>query len=443
MKKLVYAALIAPILLTGCSSISGIFSEKEKEKLPGERVSILELQRDLEPDSDALNAQGFVAPAPWRNEFWPQAGGYPNHAMANIDLNTGPLKKIWDTKIGEGASDDVPLIAQPVLVDGKIYALDTDSKLSSFAAKDGKKLWTTKVGDPKEKDSAIGGGVSYSRGQLYVTNGYNEILAVAPDTGKILWRARIPTPSRAAPTIVEDRVFVVTMDNRLLALSARDGSSLWQYTGITESTGLVGAASPAASRDIVVPAFSSGEVAALRIENGTVAWTENLAAINALGGLTGLSDIRGLPVIDKDLVIAISFGGRLVAIDSRTGTRVWQREIGSAQTPWVVGNHIFVTSTEGELVALGRDDGAIRWVYKLPRFTGKNNSGDAIEWTGPILAGGRLIVASTNGDVAEVTPEDGKLVRSWSVKNSVSITPFAAGGTLYILRDDGVLSAYQ
>src|SRR5690606_29173854 len=149
--------------------------------------------------------------------------------------------------------------------------------------------------------------------------GYDEILALNPETGAVIWRKDIPVPARAAPTVLDDRIFVTTLDNRLMALNAADGEVLWEYTGISESAGLVGAASPAAGREIVVPAFSSGEVLALRVENGALAWSENLSAFGALAGRLGsLSDIRGLPVIDKGLVIAVSFGGRLAAIDERT-----------------------------------------------------------------------------------------------------------------------------
>ena len=211
------------------------------------------------------------------------------------------------------------------------------------------------------------------------------------------------------------------------------------FCGISESAGLVGGASPAANSDIVVPVFSSGEITALRVENGSVAWSDSLSSVRGFGGLSSISDIQALPVIDKGVVIAMSFSGRLVAIDERTGNRVWQREIGGTETPWVAGNHIFVLSSENQLVALGRDTGSIRWVTELPRFDG----GDPVVLTGPVLAGGRLIVAGTDGVVFEVEPQSGKVLREWDAGSSVLIPPVVAGGTLYLLSEDGTLSAYR
>ncbi len=436
-------AFFALLLLTGCSTVDGMFDGDEPPPLEGERISVLELQKSLEPDDPDLEAQGLVTPAPWRNEFWPQAGGYPNHSMQNLELSSAPLNRAWEADIGEGMTDELPLTSQPVLVDNRIFTLDTDSKLSAFNAKTGEELWRTSVRDTKEDDPVIGGGIAFSSGALYVTSGYDEILAVNPANGKIIWRKRIAAPSRAAPTILDGRIFVTTLDNRLLALSAQDGSQLWEYVGLSESAALVGAASAAAGPDIVIPAFSSGEITALRVENGAVGWTDNLSNIRAIGGLASLSDIKALPVIDKGLVVAVSFSGRLAAIDERSGNRVWQREIGGSNTPWVAGNHIFVLTSDQQVVALGRDTGVIRWVTKLKRHDDPDSKSDPINWTGPILAGGRLLVFSDTGLIAELDPESGKLVRDWESGQSVTISPIVSGGMLYVLGNDGTLAAYK
>ena len=441
-KQLIFC-LCALIVLVSCSTVEDVFGDEKEAPLEGERISILELQRNLEPDSAALEGQGFIAPAAWRNEFWPQAGGYPNHAMQHLILEGKDLKLAWETKIGKGSTDKLPLTAQPIIVDGRIFTLDTDANLRAFDARNGEEVWEMDVRDPDEDDPVISGGISYSRGILYVTNGYDEMLMIKPQNGELIKRIPLPSPSRAAPTIMDSRVFVSTLDNRLIALDSETGQVLWEFSGITESAGLVGAASPAASREVVVPAFSSGEIFALRVENGSVAWSENLSSFKRTGGLAGISDIRGLPVIDKGLVVAISFGGKIAAIDERTGTRIWQREIGGSETPWIAGNHLFVISSENELVALGRDNGVIRWVTILPRYKDMADRKGPIFWTGPVLAGDRLILASTHGKVAEINPVDGKVMNEIDVDGTIRLSPVVAGNTLYLLSEDGTLMAYR
>ncbi len=424
------------IALSSCS----VFSDKnEIPPLKGERISVLELSQSLEPDDAALQAQGLITPAPWQNAFWPQSGGYPNHAMQNLALNEGELKKLWSADIGDGTTNDLPLTAQPVLVDGVIFTLDTDSNLSAFNAETGKQKWRAGVRDPDEDDPVISGGISYAAGILYVTNGYDELLAVRPHDGAIIWRKQIPEPSRAAPTILNGRLFVTTLDNRLLALNATTGALLWEYSALSESVSLVGAASAAANRDIVIPVFSSGEVSALRVENGSIAWSDNLSGIRKMGGLAGLSDIKALPIIDKGLVIVMSFNGKLVAIDERTGVRVWQREIGGSNTPWVAGNHLFVLTSNSELAALSRDTGAIAWVTTLA----KKVDGDPIFYSGPLMAGGRLMIIDTEGIISEFNPENGDVLRRWDTDKETALPPIVANGVLYVLAEDGSLTAYK
>lgn len=436
--------VLALVSLTACSAVEGVFESKEKKKLPGERISVLELQKQLEPEGQSLSDETLILPAAWKNEFWPQAGGYPNHSMQHLALGASPLKLQWKADIGMGTNDEIPLTASPVVVDGRIFAVDGFAVASAYDVKTGDRLWQVSVKNPDEDDIVIGGGIAYGAGKLYITNGYDEVLALKADTGEIIWRKDIPSPSRAAPTIMDDKLYVSTRDNRLLALNSATGDILWKHEGFTGTSGLVGAASPAANRDIVVPAFTSGEIVALRVENGSVAWSDNLSSIRAsASGLSTLSDIRAMPVVDKGLVIAISFSGRLVAIDERTGSRVWQREISGTQMPWVAGGYIYVLSEGNELIALSRDNGAIKFVTALPSWREPESKSGAIRWAGPVLAGGRLIAASTGGKLVEVNPETGDILAETDLDRPVTMAPIVAGEVLFLMGVDGTLMAYK
>lgn len=442
MKKHLLPVLLLSIGVTACGN-SSLFGKSEDPPLKGERISVLDFEKDLRPEDDVSDISAFSAGDVWQNDSWPQAGGNPDHSMSNLALSAKGLKKAWGIHIGQGSRKNLPLTAQPVIAGKSLFTLDTEATLSAFSTEDGKRRWSVSVANPEEDDEVISGGISSDGGIVYVTAGYDEVVAVDGQKGDIKWRAKLASPSRAAPTIAAGRVFVTTLSNSILALDASNGAVLWEFAGIGQSTGLIGAASPAATADMVVPAFSSGEIYALRAGNGSVAWSDNLASAVRLGGVGALSDIRGLPVVDGNTVYAISFGGKAVAIDITSGTRVWQKDISGSKTPWVAGNRVYLISSVGQIVSLDKHTGAVVWVSQLARFKNKEKREGAIFWTGPIMAGGRLLAFSTDGRVAEVDAAKGTLLREWDSGEDIKISPIIAGGTLYILGDDGDLTAYR
>lgn len=430
-------ALLASLALTGCA-------DKEKKPLPGTRISVLELQKDLVSTDAALNAQGFVSPEAWKNDYWTQAGGYANHAMQNVALNEGQIKEVWSTDIGAGSSEDLPLTAQPVVFEGFIYAMDAKSAVSAYDVKSGKQVWKNYLQPKGEDEDVIGGGLAISSGVLYATSGYDELIAMNPKKGGIFWRSKLTAPSRAAPTVVDNKVYVITLDNNLTAFDALSGKKLWKYEGFSETASLVAAASPAVANDIVIAPMSSGEVAALRVENGSVAWSDTLSPSVQTGGSTALPDIAGMPVIDQGAVIAVSNGGKIVSIDQTTGQRIWTRDIGGASTPWVAGNMIFMLTSHAELAAIGRDTGTLAWVKPLSDYDAKEeNNKNSLLWTGPILAGNRLILTSAGDSLIEISPTDGSVIRKIDLGFHVAVPPVVAGGILYLVSDKGTLSAWQ
>jgi outer membrane protein assembly factor BamB len=236
---------------------------------------------------------------------------------------------------------------------------------------------------------------------------------------------------------------VVTLDNQSEVLNAADGSQIWLQAGLPESEGVLGQASPAVDRTVEVSPYSSGEVFALRVETGRVAWQDNLISIRHTNALWSLTDISTSPVIDRGRVYAVSVGGRFVAIDQRTGTRVWQHEVGSNNMPWVAGDFIYLLDNNNELVCFSRQTGGVLWLSQLQSYGDMEKRKVPIFWQGPVLAGGRLIMTNTLGQIVEASPEDGRILSNVQSSDSITVPPVVADGTLYILSNDGQLAAYR
>jgi outer membrane protein assembly factor BamB len=416
------------------------FGGATKTPLPGDRLSVMSEERSLEPDPRLANLEIHL-PAPIENAAWPQPGGTPSHVMQHLAGDGFSIA--WRTSIGAGSGRSGRIAATPIIADGRVFMMDAGTQLTAVDAATGARIWTFNTEPEKEGSGGAGGGVSYDRGRLYVGTGYAQVIALEADTGKELWRQTLTAPVRAGPTVGAGRVFAVTVDNQVHALDIANGRRQWAHSGITETAGIYGSASPALEGNIVIAAFSSGEIFALRTDNGRVLWSDSLAGALRADPVSSLADIRGLPVIDRGQVFAASNAGRMVAIDLRSGGRIWDQNFGSLSTPWLAGDFIFLVTVDGDLTCITRRDGRVRWVAPLQRFRDEKAKRGRIVWTGPVLVGSRLFVANSEGEGLTVSPLTGEIDARIRLPGAVFVSPVVANRTVYVLTDRGDLVALR
>lgn len=434
-------ASCAALALAGCDTVGGWFGGGGDPPLPGQRVSVMSVDKSIEVDQrSAGRPLSYGAPNP--NPDWPQAGGAPDHAMGHLALSANP-QPAWSVDIGSGSSGGRPLLGTPVIAGGVLATIDADGVVATFDAQTGARRWSVSIRPEKERGDAPGGGVALDGGRVYVGTGYAEVLALNAADGSILWRRKVSGPVRGAPTVAGGRVYALTLDNQVAALSPDDGALLWSHSGIVESAGLLGGNSVAVSGALVAVPYSSGELYGLRADNGWPLWQESLAAARIIGSMGALSDIRGLPVIDRGAVYAVSNAGRIMAVDERTGGRLWERDIGGSQTPWVAGEQVFVVTSDAQVVALDRMTGLVRWVAQLQQYRKPEGKVDPVAWAGPVLAGGRLWLTNSLGKLVGLSPDDGAQAAELNLPTRTFLPPVAAGGLLYVLSDNATLTAFR
>ena len=104
---------------------------------------------------------------------------------------------------------------------------------------------------------------------------------------------------------------------------------------------------------------------------------------------------------------------------------------------------VFVATADAKLVCINRTSGKVRWINPLPEFRSTKKKKGEIDYTGPILAGNRLIVTGTAGTMYYFDPDSGSYQGATSVGAPVSVSPVVANNTLYVLDDAGRLHAYR
>ena len=432
------------IAMTLGASGCGVFKKGKGPSTPvlGQRIAVLTGEGDVAVDP-ATTALPMTLPAPVANTDWTQSGGNPTKSMGQLALGSA-LGRAFSVQAGRGNSLTARLGAAPIVAGGRVYTIDTLGTVRAFDGSSGAQLWASQTPSEKGNTGSIyGGGIAYDDGRIYAINGLGFVAALDDRNGGIIWQVRPTGPLRGAPTVANDAVYVISQDNQIYSLKETDGSTNWSQAASLEVAGVFGSASPAVGQGTVVAGFSSGELNAYRYENGRQVWQDALQRTSIRTSVSSLSDIDADPVIDSSQVIAVGQGGRMVALDLVTGQRQWELNIAGIATPWVAGDWIFVVTDDAKLICVYRQNGHIRWINQLPQFVKAKSKKGEIDYSGPVLAGGRLIVVGSNGALIYVDPATGSFQSQTSVGAGISLPPVVANSTLYILDDRGRLTAFR
>jgi len=429
-------------LLGGCDwisdSVDKLFGES-KTPLPGEREPVLAADRGLAADTD--ETRPVTLPPAVENPAWPQAMGVLGHNPGHPALGQG-LRRVWSTDVGAGAGYRRRLTAPPLVAGDTVYAMDAIGEVTAVDAATGRSRWSTDTRKPKERGGALGGGLAVDGNTVYVATGLAEAMSLDAATGAIGWRVALPAPARGCPTVAGGRMILPLIDNRVLSLATDTGEKQWEHRGQPTTTMVLGLPAPAIEGEMAVCGLASGEVIALRLDTGRPAWSEALSTLRG-GSLADITAITALPVIDKGRVFAAGLGGIAIALDLRSGRRLWERDATFGETPWVVGDWMFAVTVTGSLVCISLETGRVRWLTSLPRFGNPAKKRDPITWGPPTIAGGRLLIGNGEGEMLEVNPLDGSRMGTTKMSDSFTLAPAIAGSTLYVLTDDAQLTAYR
>lgn len=458
------AIVAAAMVLVSCGTVSGLFGgdgESKKDKKAKaeaaeeeDRISILAFEETLEADP-RYAGRLLELPTAYKNTSWTQPGGEADHTLHHLTAGAS-FKVAWKADVGK-ASERAVLTSPPIAADGKVYVIDAAANVTAYNLETGKEIWRSKLTPdidekfrvrevftrPRAAEIGFGGGVAFDNGRIYVTSGFGFAAALDAATGKELWRTPTAAPVRTPPTAYRGAVYFVTNTNEFVSLSEETGEKNWSYQSFEESARILSSASPAAAGDLVVAPFSSGEIVAFLTDSGRPVWNDTLAKTTRLTALSSLNDIAGSPVIDRGLTYVVSHAGRLVAIDIRTGERVWEVPVASLQMPWVAGDYIFVISVDAELACVSRADGAVVWVTKLPRYKKEKKRKGRIAWAGPVLAGDNLLLVSTEGDIIKVSAQDGAILDEKEIGGGFIVSPIVADDLIFVLSEEGKLIALR
>lgn len=444
---LVTATLASALALSGCSSLRlpSFGNSKAAEEEAADKAGRLAMVLDEEQVAAEPGLAGVAIelPAAVAVEAWPEAGGNASKSSGHMQA-AQELKIDWRRSAGKGSTRKAALTSSPVTDGTMIYVLDSQQTVRAMRLSDGGNVWSERLKGLSRRDkSAVGGGLAVSGDTLVVASGFGYVAALDKATGEEKWKRALGAPMTGSPTIANGTIFVSSNNNEIFALDLATGQTQWSDQAIAESARVLGSPSVAAVEEFVIAPFSSGEIIAYLASNGRRLWTD---AIQQAGGFTPISEINDIgsrPILGAGRVFASNQSGATVAIDGRTGNRIWGKPVGSTRAPALAGRYLFVVGINGELACLNAENGDAFWVTNLPQFKNEEKKKNRLTYTSPIVASDRVITVSSEGELLAFSTQTGQQTASLKLGDTVYLEPIVAQGKLYVLTDEARLIAIR
>ncbi len=425
-------------LVAGCAEREVILPGKREDVRVSSDVSVISSQQ-------ANRILALTLPGPRNNTEWTQQIGTPATRTAHPALARDLTGVQWSADIGQGNSRRHRITADPVVAQGRVFAMDALSQVTALST-DGDMLWQTDLTPAQDNPTdAGGGGLAYGDGLLYVTSGFGALYALDPATGQEVWAQDLGAPTTAAPSVSRGLVYVVAGDNTAWALNSKTGRIAWQLSSVGDVSNVSGGPAPAVSDDLVIFASGSGELQAAFRRGGLRRWDAVVAGQRKGFAVNSISDITGDPIIVGNRVFAGSHQGRIVALNKDSGARLWTAKDGAVGPIWPAGGSLFAVTDRNELVRLDAATGERIWGTKLPLFVNEDRRRrvEIFAHYGPVVAGNRVIVASNDGQIRSFDPVSGDLVSTTELPGGAASDPVVAGSTLYVVSENGKLYALR
>lgn len=337
------------------------------------------------------------------------------------------VREVWSTDAGAGAEDYLGLV--PRFAEGVLYLAGARGRVSAYDAQSGELLWENDL------ETDLGGGVGLGEDRVTVGTREGQVIALARDTGREVWRAQVSSEVLAPPVAGGGYVIAQTVDGRVYALASEDGKRLWVYERSEPALSLRGIATPVLLADAVLAGFASGRLVALALDDGAPLWDVPVSQPSGRNEIERLVDLDASALVFPDTIYAATYQGRLAALNPRTGSVLWSRNLSTYTGLASDGINLYVTDELGDVLAFDRKTGSVVWRQEGLRGRRLN---------APVAYDDYVVVADFEGYVHWLARTDGHfLARTRAADEPVRVSPAIGDRTLFVLAISGQLSALR
>ncbi len=376
--------ILSFLLTTGCSTITGWFSDDEFD--PREPVELEKITEQVK------------------------------------------LKSRWSRGVGDGQGEGL-LKINPVLVGDSLYAASAEGRVISVDPESGRVRWK------QDLELALSGGVGHYGNSIFVGASEGLVMRLDAGSGAEIWRAPVSGEVLSAPQGNGRYVVARTYDGKLMGFDYKNGEVRWTYTSDVPVLTLRGTGTPMILGDNAIAGFADGKVVAINLRSGNVAWEVRVAIPQGRSEIERIVDIDGSMALSGSELYVASYQGRLAAIDTRSGRRLWQRNVSSVSGVGVGFGNVYVADDDGTVSAFLRNGQGVRWqnidlgFRDLSRPTPVNSYVAVVDFEGYLH-----LLSQVDGDIVGRIKVDSGGARA---------DMLTRGNRLFVFTNDGALKAYD
>lgn len=376
--------ILSFVLTTGCSTITGWFSDDEFD--PREPVELGKIAEQVK------------------------------------------LKSRWSRGVGDGQGEGL-LKINPVLVGDSLYAASAEGRVISVDPESGRVRWK------QDLELALSGGLGHHGNSIFVGASEGLVIRLDADAGAEIWRAPVSGEVLSAPQGNGRYVVAQTYDGKLMGFDYENGEVRWTYTSDVPVLTLRGTGTPMILGDNAIAGFADGKVIAINLRSGNVAWEVRVAIPQGRSEIERIVDIDGSMALSGSELYVASYQGRLAAIDTRSGRRLWQRNVSSVSGVGVGFGNVYVADDDGTVSAFLRNGQGVRWqnidlgFRDLSRPTPVNSYVAVVDFEGYLH-----LLSQVDGDIVGRIKVDSGGARA---------DMLTRGNRLFVFTNDGALKAYD
>lgn len=302
-----------------------------------------------------------------------------------------------DHALAEDADDTVVTLRR---YDETLYALAAETGISAVDSASGDLLWSKKI-----KEVAVDA-LGVSEELVLVVAQEAELLALDRQTGDERWRVEVPSEVLADPQVADNIVVVRTGDGRVTGMRASDGQRLWTYERSIPSLMLRGYGKPVIAEESVLVGFDSGYLVRLNLRDGKLIWERRMAIPSGRSELARMVDVDATPILKDDVIYAMSFQGRLLAVDLFSGQVLWSRDFSAYKDFTLDDENLYLVDEKDHIVAIHQGSGATVWRQEGLEYR---------DVTHVVSQQGKLLLGDFEGYLHWLSPDDGRFVARFRV----------------------------